>query len=159
MLLYAPLTIETFNTLAHLLEMFQPFIYYGEWQVTFINLSDQLNMTLMKLKLNYRDLDLTDWFNVNRRKVNIIVKILITALYEILFLGIMNEGMPSLMKCKSSIPDCFENFASCRAVMDYTEITMDISAKMNKQAACYSNYKSRHTVKVCSSEWSLDLLQ
>ncbi len=142
------MTIETFNTLVQLLERFQPFNYYEEWQVTSINLSDQLLMTLMKLKLNYRDLDLAERFNVSRRTVSNIVKTLITALHEILFLGIMNEGMPSQMKCKSSLPDCFENFASCRAVMDCTEITMDIPTEMNKQAACYSNYKSRHTVKV-----------
>ena len=46
------------------------------------------------------------------------------------------------------MPQCFEDFISCRAVMDATEITMDIPWEMNKQAACYSNYKSRHTVKV-----------
>ena len=39
-------------------------------------------------------------------------------------------------------------FISCRDVMDAIEITMDIPLEMNKQAACYSNYKSRHTVKV-----------
>lgn len=105
-------------------------------------------MALMKLKLNLRDLDLGERFGVSRKTVSNVVKTLICALHEVLFAGMLAEGMPSQCKCQSSMPQCFDDFGSGRVVIDATEITMDIPIDMNKQAACYSNYKSRHTVKV-----------
>ena len=100
MLPYTSLITEIYNILVYLLKRFQSFNYYDVWQITSLNLSDQLlKFTLIKLNLNYRDLNLADRFNVSRRTVSNIVKTLITALHKILFLGIMNEGMPSQMKC------------------------------------------------------------
>jgi hypothetical protein len=101
----------------------------------------------MKLKLNYRHLDLADRFNISRATVSNIVKTIITALHEVLFEGIMGQGMPSQRKCKGCLPAAFDDFASGRAVMDATEITIDIPYDLNNQASCYSNYKSRHTAK------------
>jgi len=148
MLLYTSFSYEVFDILSRLVQRFQPFNYYEGWHVTSIALEDQLLLTLMKLRLNLRDLDLAERFNVSRRTVSNVIKTLISVLHEILFIGIMSQGMPSQLKCKSSMPRCFEEFSSCRLVMDATEITVDIPVDMNKQAACYSNYKSRHTVKV-----------
>jgi hypothetical protein len=122
--------------------------YYEGWRVTSLSLADQVLMTLMKLRLNCRDLDLSDRFCLSRRTVSNIIKTVICALHEILFEGVIMHGMPTQLKCKGSTPQCFADFTSCRAIVDATEITVDIPTELNKQAACYSNYKSRHTVKV-----------
>ena len=54
--------------------------------------------------------------------------------------------IPSQLKCKGSLPKSF--LMTCaRVVTDATEITQDIPKELNKQAASYSSYKSRHTVK------------
>ncbi len=63
----------------------------------------------------------------------------------------MCNNIPSQLKCKESLPTCFEDFRSARYVIDATEITVDIPQEMNKQSLCYSSYKSRHTVKVLTA--------
>lgn len=148
MLLYTSLTYEVFDILHRLLLRFQPLQYYDGWRVSSISLEDQLLMTLMKLKLNLRDLDLGERFGVSRKTASNVVKTVICALHEVLFVGMIGEGIPSQRKCQTSTPQCFNDFQGGRLVIDATEITMDIPVDMNKQAACYSNYKSRHTVKV-----------
>ncbi len=147
MIMFTTLTIDVFNILVSTLQRFQPLNYYSGWRVTVISLEDQLLMTLMKLKLNANDLDLADRFSVSRATVSNILNTLICALHEILFEGIMKQGMPSQLKCKGSMPKSFEYFSSARVAMDATEITQDIPSELNAQSVCYSNYKSRHTVK------------
>jgi hypothetical protein len=102
----------------------------------------------MKLKLNLRDLDLADRFQVSRTySITNVTQTITTALHEILHDAIMTVGMPSQAKCRTINP-CFNDFSCTRAVMDCTEITVDIPTEMNKQSSCYSSYKSRHTAKV-----------
>ena len=104
----------------------------------------------MKLRLKLKDLDLAKRFVCCRTTVSNIVNTFIHALHELLVVGVHQHenGMPSQQKCKGSMPDCFTGeFVSARVAMDATEITMDIPQDLNKQAAAYSNYKSRHTVK------------
>jgi hypothetical protein len=60
-------------------------------------------------------------------------------------------GMPSQLKCKGSQPKSFEDFGSARASIDCTEITQDVPSDFNRQSASYSNYKSRHTMKVLTA--------
>jgi len=143
--MYTSLEADTFGVLVRTLERFIPFNYYDKWTVTSLSLSDQLLIILMKLKLNCRDLDLAQRFNISHVTVSNITKTFICVLHEILFVGMIN--IPSQSKCKSSMPSCFEAFSSGRLVIDATEITVDIPCNLDKQAACYSNYKSRHTVK------------
>ncbi len=76
-----------------------------------------------------------------------VVKTLVRALHEVLFNEVLKQGMPSQAKCRGSMPKSFDEFVSARVVVDATEITQDIPHELNKQASCYSNYKSRHTVK------------
>jgi DDE superfamily endonuclease/Helix-turn-helix of DDE superfamily endonuclease len=146
-LLYTSLELDVFCILVRLLERLQPFNYYGGFKVTCLSLEDQLLMCLMKLRLNFRDMDLAVRFNVSKTTVSNIVKTFISVLHEILFVGLMST-MPSLSKCQGSMPKCFHEFPSCRCVIDATEVTVDIPSDMNKQSLCYSHYKSRHTVKV-----------
>lgn len=144
--MYTSLDKDVFYILVRLLNRFKPLNYYSS-AVTSVSMADQLLMTLMKLKLNCRDLDLAERFNTSRTTVANIVKTLIVALHEILFDGMLSVTIPSQLKCKACLPSSFEEFTCARAVMDATEIIMDIPTNMNSQAACYSAYKSRHTVK------------
>lgn len=137
-----------FNVLVALLERMGPFNYYNGWTVQGFSTSDQLLMTLMKLRLNLRDLDLAERFDTSKSTVSNIFNTYIAALHEILFEGVMKTvGIPSQLKCKGSMPKSFEEFSSARIAMDATEITQDVPSNMNSQSLSYSNYKSRHTVK------------
>ncbi|XP_061174797.1 uncharacterized protein LOC133183938 [Saccostrea echinata] len=148
MLLYTSYPADIFHILENLLERMGPFNYYGGWTVINFSVGDQLLMTLMKLRLNCRDLDLAERFNTSRATVSNIINTFVHALHEILFEGVMKAvGIPSQLKCQGSMPKSFEEFSSARIAMDATEVTQDIPTDMNSQSLAYSNYKSRHTVK------------
>ena len=147
MLFYTSFPFDIFSILLATLQRFEPLNYYSGWRVVSLSLDDQLLLVLMKLKLNCRDTDLAERFDVSRGTVSNIVNTLINALHECLFVGILQRGIPSQVKCKGSMPKSFEEFASARAVMDATELTQDIPSDMEHQSLAYSNYKSRHTVK------------
>lgn len=148
MLLYTSFPTEVFNVLVNVLERMRPFNYFSGWTVQGFSTSDQLLMTLMKLRLNLRDLDLAERFNTSKSTVSNIFNTYVAALHEILFEGVMKTvGIPSQLKCKGSMPKSFEEFSSARIAMDATEITQDVPSNMNSQSLSYSNYKSRHTAK------------
>ena len=146
MLLYTSFSYETFSVLVRLLERFE-ISYYMNWKVTSITMEDQLLLTLMKLKLNLRDLDLAHRFSVSDTTVSNVIHTIVKSLHEILFEGMVQGVLPSQLKCKSSMPASFADFVSARLSLDATEITMDIPTELNRQSSCYSSYKSRHTVK------------
>lgn len=148
MLLYTSFPYDVFIILVNVLKRMGPLNYYAGWQVTCISHENQLLLTLMKLRLNCRDLDLAERFLVSRTTVSNIVHTYVSALHEIFFNGIMQVvGLPSQLKCKGSLPKSFEEFASARIAMDATEVSQDVPSDLNKQSLSYSNYKSRHTVK------------
>ena len=131
-----------------LLERMLPLNYYAGWRVISLPLPDQLLLTLMKLRLNCRDLDLAERFAVSRSTVSNVINTFICALHEMLFDGILSSvGIPSQRKCRGSMPKSFEDFVSARVAMDCTEVSQDIPANMSQQCLAYSNYKSRHTMK------------
>jgi hypothetical protein len=122
--------------------------YIDGWKPSFISKSDQLLMTLMKLTMNTPLLDLAERFNTSASSVNNIVSSYICALHEILYEGLVESYIPSLQKCKGSMPTSFGDFSSCRIVLDATEIGQDVPGNdMRLQASTYSGYKNSHTVK------------
>ncbi|XP_052216971.1 uncharacterized protein LOC127834893 [Dreissena polymorpha] len=148
MLLYTSFPVDVFQVLVGVLKRLAPFNYYAGWTVTCFSLEDQLLITLMKLRLNCKDLDLAVRFDTSRGTVSNIINTYISVLHEILFEGILLKvGIPSQLKCKGSMPKSFEDFSSARIAMDATEIVQDVPCNMNHQTLSYSNYKSRHTVK------------
>ena len=146
MLLYTSLDIDTFQILVDFLSRFT-INYIAGWRVTSLSSADQLLMTLMKLRLNLRDLDLADRFNISRTTVSNVTRTYIHVLHETLVVGIMHHAMPSQSKCRGSMPKSFKEFTSARMIIDCTETTQDIPQALDKQRVSYSNYKSRHTVK------------
>ena len=146
MLLYTTLHYDVFLVLQKTLERFT-LNYYRQFNVVSISLADQLLITLMKLTLDAKDLDLAERFNTSRTTISNIFYTIICALHELLCEGIMFQGMPSQLKCRGSMPQCFGDFVSARAVIDATEITQDIPSNPNHQNDAFSSYKSRHTAK------------
>ena len=148
MLLYTSFPPDVFQVLVNLVIRMSPFNYYAGWTVSCLSPEDQLLMTLMKLRLNCKDLDLAVRFNTSRGTVSNVINTYVSVLHEILFEGVLQTcGIPSQLKCKGSMPKSFDDFQSARIAIDATEIIQDVPSDMNCQALSYSNYKSRHTVK------------
>ena len=147
--MYTSFKYDIFSIVLKSLQRFE-LQYYSNWRPS-MALQDQLLLTLMKLKLNLRDLDLADRFGISTATVANIFHTLVCALHEIFFEGIMEQGMPSQLKCKGSMPKSFEEFGSARASIDAIEIEQDIPKPLDFQSLCYSNYKSRHTCKAVTA--------
>ena len=150
MLMYTSLTYATFSILINMLARFSINYTCGH-KIRTPKLEDQLLITLMKLTMNSKNLDLAERFKVSIGQISNIFNTLILALHELLFTNIMQNGMPSQFKCKGSMPKSFEEFGSTRASIDAIEITQDIPTNLNVQAQAYSHYKSRHTVKAVTA--------
>ena len=69
MLLYTSLGYYAFQVLVGFLSRFKV-NYISGWDVTCFSQAEQVLMTLMKLRLNLRDLDLADRFCVSRTTVS-----------------------------------------------------------------------------------------
>lgn len=99
MLLYTSFTYDIFQIIVATLQSFVPLNYYSGWNVKNVSLEDQVLITLMKLRLNLRDLDLADRFSTIRATISNIVNTIICALHEIFYKGIMvRVGMHSQLK-------------------------------------------------------------
>ncbi|KAJ8412664.1 hypothetical protein AAFF_G00116150 [Aldrovandia affinis] len=110
-------------------------------------LIDQLLLTLMKLRLNCGILDLATRFNCCRATVTNIFITISSALYDILYVGMMENNIPSRIKNQTSLPDCFQPFPNCRIVLDCTEVAVSNTERLDTQSHLYSHYKGRTTLK------------
>ncbi|XP_039527349.1 uncharacterized protein LOC120479133 [Pimephales promelas] len=98
--------------------------YHSDWTVQMMPLVDQLLLTLMKLRLNCGHIDLATRFNCSTATVTDIFTSIISALYEILYVGLLENNIPSTTKNQTSLPDCFQPFPNCRIVLDCTEVAV-----------------------------------
>ena len=64
-----------------------------------------------------------------------VVKTIVLALHELLFVGVLKRGIPSQAKCRGSMPKSFDEFLSARIVLDATEITQDIPQQLLQESA------------------------
>lgn len=145
--MYTSLRPDMFHAIDEMMQRFQV-KYIDGWRPSFISLTDQLLMTLMKITMNTPLLDLAERFNTSASSVNNIVTSQICAMHEVLYEGLIESRIPSLQKCKGSMPTSFGDFSSCRIVLDATEINQDVPGNdMRLQASTYSGYKNSHTVK------------
>lgn len=145
--MYTSLRPDMFHAIDEMMQRFQ-IKYIDGWRPSFISLTDQLLMTLMKITMNTPLLDLAERFNTSASSVNNIVTSQICAMHEVLYEGLIESRIPSLQKCKGSMPTSFGDFSSCRIVLDATEINQDVPGNdMRLQASTYSGYKNSHTVK------------
>ena len=121
--------------------------YHSDWTVQFMPLIDQLFVTLIKLKLNSGHEDLATRFNCSTATVTNIFTTIVSALYQILYVGMLENNIPSTAKNQTSMPDCFRPFPNCRIVLDCTEVAVSNTKRLDTQSHLYSQYKGRTTLK------------
>ncbi|KAH3898511.1 hypothetical protein DPMN_022744 [Dreissena polymorpha] len=73
MLLYTSFPPDVFQVLVNMVNRMSPFNYYSGWTVSCFTIEDQHLMTLMKLRLNCKDLDMAVRFNTSRGTVSNII--------------------------------------------------------------------------------------
>lgn len=83
MLLYTSFPADVFQVVVSMLYRMAPFNYYSGWAVTCFSIEDQLLITLMKLRLNYRDLDLSLRFATSRATVSNIINTYVSVLKKV----------------------------------------------------------------------------
>lgn len=121
--------------------------YHSDWTVQMMPLVDQLLLTLMKLRLNCGHIDLSTRFNCSTATVTNIFITIISALYDVLYVGLLENNIPSTAKNQTSLPDCFQPFSNCRIVLDCTEVAISNTERLDMQCHLYSQYKGRTTLK------------
>ena len=97
--------------------------YRLKWNVQIMPLVDQLLLTLMKLRLNCGIVDLATRFNCCHTTVANIFASISTALYDILYVGMMENNVPPGADVQTFLPDCLQPFPDCRIVLDCAEVT------------------------------------
>ena len=128
MLMYTSLRADVFLIIDETLQRFE-LTYVDGWNPSAVSRRDQLFITLMKLKLNSLLLDLAECFCVSKTAIHNIIVSTIFALHKVFVEGMMANKIPSLLKCKYSMPVCFGDFSCCRLVIDATEITQDVPSQ------------------------------
>ena len=121
--------------------------YHFDWKVQILPLIDQLLLTLMKLRLNLGTVDLAVRFKCSSATVTNITTTIFSALYDILYVGMMEGNIPSRIKNQTSLPKCFQPFPNCRIVLDCTEVAVANTERLDIQSNLFSQYKKRTTLK------------
>lgn len=116
-----------------------------DYKCSVIEPKDQLFLTLMKLRQDKEDFELSLFFQVSTSTVSRIVITWINFLYfqlkELNFWpseDIIQDFMPS---------NFAEKFPSTRVILDATEIPIEKPSDVNAQSVTWSNYKHRNTIK------------
>ena len=106
---------------------------------------NQLLMTLMRLRLNLKVLDLSVRFGVSRTAVSRYVTTWICFLYQHLK---EIDWMPSVEQVFGTLPPAFrEHFPTTYAIIDGSEIFMETPTDLQMQSSTWSNYKHHNTAK------------
>ena len=106
----------------------------------------ELLMTLMKLRHNFPELDLALRFSVSQATVSRIFSTWVLCLYHT-FKEI--NIWPSRALIDTYMPKEFkERFPSTRVIIDATEFPLEKPSNPDVQAATWSNYKNRNTLKL-----------
>ncbi|XP_068680916.1 uncharacterized protein [Montipora foliosa] len=141
-------TRDVFNIVVSYTERFKDEInYFAGWRVESIRFEDQIFITLMKVRQNYTNLHLAQLFSCSVSTIANIVTTFIHVIHSILFTDLMTS-IPSRDKNKLSAPSSFNQFGSCRVVIDCTDIEIATPGLMSQQNATYSSYRGMHSFKV-----------
>lgn len=102
-------------------------------------------MTLMKLRLNFKTLDLSFRFGVSKSAVSRYVTTWICFLYNHLK---EIDWMPSVQQVSGTLPSAFhDKYPSTYAIIDGSEIFLEIPSDLHMQSSTWSNYKHHNTAK------------
>lgn len=138
-------TGTSFQTFENIVKVF---CEYHNSKVTLKTTKIKVMMCLCKLRLNLNFLCLSVLFNLNEKTcanyfystVKILAEILSEAVY-----------WPSKKEILCNMPKCFKNFKNTVAVLDCTEILVQVPSCLTCRIRLYSQYKGTHTVKVLIS--------
>jgi hypothetical protein len=145
-LFYTGLHVKVFKVLEELCSTIK-FEYYDKKRVEKISLTDQILLTLIKLRLNLTYNDLGWRFGVSDTTAFRIVCTFLPVLHKIVYQSIMDE-IPSRRKNSLSLPSVFSFHTSCRVVLDCTEMSCEAPKRMDHQRSTWSSYKHYNTLKV-----------
>ena len=109
-------------------------------------LLEQLFMTLVRLRMAFPELDLTNRFSVSQSTVSRITMTWVNLLYHN-FKAI--ERFPSWDVVNKYMPEAFkQHYPNTRVIIDATEFFIKRPSSLLNQACTFFNYKNRNTVKV-----------
>ena len=106
---------------------------------------DQLLMTLMKLKLNLKVLDLAFRFGVSPAAVSRYITTWICFMYHHLK---EIDWMPSVEQVAGTLPSAFQSrYPTTYAIIDGSEIFIETPSDLHMQSSTWSSYKHHNTAK------------
>ena len=137
-----------FSSYEHFMYLFQclgPASYELNYKCATLDPTDQLFLTLMKLRCAKEDIELSLLFNISESTVSRIIITWINFLfYQLQELDIW----PSRELIDTYMPSDFKKkFPSTRVLLDATEFPVQKPSDVNLQSATWSSYKHRNTVK------------
>ena len=103
-------------------------------------------MTLLKLRRNLSNEDVTERFKIDSTTVSNIFKSWLMALHHVIFKTFMNS-VPPREKNLRNLPACFAPYPSTRLIIDRTEVTSASPKLLKDQNRIWSNYKHKITCK------------
>lgn len=135
------------NTYTLFLTIFN-FVASGVSQNMLCSLSqqEQFLLTLMRLRLNLRELDLAHRFGISQSTVSRYFQKWVTAMYVRLVPVLLK--WPDREYVFQTMPMSFrEKFPNCIVIIDCFEVFMDRHCNIKDRASTYSSYKGHNTAK------------
>ena len=111
-----------------------------------VSKSNQLLLTLMKLRLNLTNRDLAYRFKVSGPTVSSIINFVIPVLAKRLSFLVK---WPSKLEIRRNLPRVFrKKYSNCRVIIDCSEVFIERPYNLSARNQTWSNYKHHHTLKV-----------
>ncbi|XP_062567690.1 uncharacterized protein LOC134229923 [Saccostrea cucullata] len=129
------------------------------YQCSLLHPKDQLFMTLIKLRQDKEDLELSMLFNVSESTVS---RIIITWINFMYFQLKEINIWPAPAVIHEYMPQDFNSkFPNTRVILDATEIPIERPSHVNCQSVTWSNYKHKNTLKTmigCSPKGAITFI-
>ncbi|CAG4994273.1 unnamed protein product [Parnassius apollo] len=139
--------LETYKKFKFVFDTLCPMAYnlcYKSGNVVSLSVKDQFLITLMKLRRNYCNFELSKIFGVSRTVVSNIFVTWVNFMYDTWSLI---ELWPTQELVQYYTPESFENFEKTRIIIDSTEVPICKPTNPLSQQATFSNYKNKNTIK------------
>ena len=148
---------SSYDQLMHFYEFLGPAVnhlqYWGSKETqkkrhrkTKLDSLNQLFLTLIKLRSNLREKDIANRFGI---AVSTVSKYFITWVCFLYQQLTEIDWMPSTEQVKGTLPQSFkEKFPDTYAIIDATEIFLEVPCDLHSQFSTWSNYKHSNTAKL-----------
>ena len=111
-----------------------------------LTISNQILLTLMKLRINSKLKDLAIRFDISVKQTSDVITALLPLLATRLSFLIM---WPSREVCRRNLPQVFrKTYPRCRVIIDCTEIFIERPSNLSAHSETWSDYKQHNTMKV-----------